>query len=126
MSKIKDYDVQWTLPHQKRPFMGGTVATSDLIEILSTDNKTVLDVYNSINYDDEAKEILKKFIDAGYMNFIMKDFLINNKDGLYRKLEEDEIVIIERKNLKKEIVKELKNKLLKDNHYIEYDFDLER
>ena len=38
-----------------------------------------MDIYNLITSDPDAKEILKKFIDAGYENFIMKDFVTDNE-----------------------------------------------
>ena len=41
MKNRNKYDVSWTLPGQKRPFGGSTVATSDLIVMLSDDKKTV-------------------------------------------------------------------------------------
>ena len=67
----------------KKSFATSTVATSDLIEVLSTNDKTVKDVYDAINYDEDAKLILKGFIDAGYKNFIMKDFLTNEEGYFY-------------------------------------------
>lgn len=65
--KEKKYkDVYWTLPHQKRHFGTTTIGSDNLIRALSEDNKTVMDIYNLITSDPDAKEILKKFIDAGY------------------------------------------------------------
>ena len=81
--KNKGHDVYWTLPHQKRSFATCTISTNNLIEALSTDDKTVKDVYDSINYDEDAKIILKGFIDAGYKNFIMKDFITDNEGNPY-------------------------------------------
>ena len=88
--KNKGNDVCWSLTHQKRSFAKSTGATNDLIVALSTDDKTVKDVYDSINYDEDAKQILKGFIDAGYKDFIMKDFVTNNEGYFshpYRKKE---------------------------------------
>ena len=65
--KEKKYkDVYWTLPHQKRHFGTTTIGSDNLIRALSEDNKIVMDIYNLITSDPDAKEILKKFIDAGY------------------------------------------------------------
>lgn len=58
--------VHWTLPQKKRPFTTTTVATNDLIVLLAEDGHTVNSAYNAINYDDEAKAVLKKFIENGY------------------------------------------------------------
>lgn len=58
--------VQWTLPQKKRPFATTTVATNDLIVLLAEDGHTVNSAYDEINYDDEAKAVLKKFIENGY------------------------------------------------------------
>lgn len=71
---------------------------------------TVRDVYNAINYDEDAKAILKHFIDSGYENFIMKDFVTQNPKGVYRKYDGDKIVNIYSYELKKVITKELRNK----------------
>ena len=81
--KNKGNDVCWSLTHQKRSFAKSTGATNDLIVALSTDDKTVKDVYDSINYDKDAKQILKGFIDAGYKDFIMKDFVKKNLMGIF-------------------------------------------
>ena len=57
-----------------KPIAYSTVATNDLIVILSQIYDTVEDVYKAINYDQEAKEIMKKYIDLGYGNYIARDF----------------------------------------------------
>lgn len=64
MKKIKG-DVEWYLPNAKRPFAYSTKATSDLIAVLYEQYQDLRVVYNQINYDDEAKTIVKKFIDNG-------------------------------------------------------------
>lgn len=64
MKKIKG-DVEWYLPNSKRPFAYSTKATSDLIAVLYEQYQDLRVVYNQINYDDEAKTIVKKFIDNG-------------------------------------------------------------
>ena len=72
MTKHKNKgDVEWFKPHtkfpkDKKPIAYSTVAVSDLIVALSQENKTIQDVYNAINYDEEAKEILQKYIDLGF------------------------------------------------------------
>lgn len=53
---------------KKRPIAYSTRATSDLICLLSEDHETILDVFNAINYDDEAKNILAIYIKLGYGN----------------------------------------------------------
>lgn len=60
--------VLWYLPGKKRSIGTTTVATSDLIELLSEGGETISEVFDSINYDPEGKAILKKYIDAGYGN----------------------------------------------------------
>lgn len=59
-------DVQWFLPKRKRAFASSTVATSDLIEVLSEEGRTIRESYDFINYDEDAKSILKVYIDNGY------------------------------------------------------------
>ena len=117
MKNRNKYDVSCTLPGQKRPFGGSTVATSDLIVMLSDDKKTVKDVYDSVHYDQEAKLILKKFIDTGYKDFIMKDFLPSDDGKLrtcYRKKESNGVI----KEIKiADLNKESKNELRKNNYY---------
>jgi len=94
-------DVKWFLPNTKKPFAYSTKSTSDLIEILSETNETTKDVYNAINYDDEAKNILKHFIDKGYGNYIFRDFLTSSMT--YRKVENGTIESIDFKDLKKHL-----------------------
>ena len=113
MTKYKD--VYWTLPHQKRCF--GTTT------IVSDNNKTVMDIYNLITSDPDAKEILKKFIDVGYENFIMKDFVTDNEKGLYRMKSNDKIIFVPRYDLKRIISKELKNKASKDLEKQQEEFE---
>lgn len=73
MKKSKG-DVHWMVPNKKKPIAYSTKATSDLIVILSETNETIIDVYNAINYDQDAKEILKKYIDLGYGNEIAREW----------------------------------------------------
>ena len=72
-TKIKD-SVHWYVPNKKKPIAYSTVATSDLIGLLSEDFETIQDVYDAINYDEEVKEILQKYIDLGYGNEIAKNW----------------------------------------------------
>lgn len=67
-------DVHWTVPNKKKPIAYSTVATSDLIGLLAEDFETIQDVYDAINYDVEAKEILQKYIDLGYGNEIARQW----------------------------------------------------
>lgn len=119
----KHKDVYWTLPHQKRYFGTTTIGSDNLIRALSDDNKTVMDVYNLIISDPDAKEILKKFIDNGYENFIMKDFVTDNEKGIYRMKKQDNIIYVSRTDLKKIITKELKDKAPKDLEREQEEFE---
>lgn len=79
MGKTKkrlNLDAQWYLPKRKKAFATSTKATKDLVDILSHEDKTrtIEDVYNLINYDEEAKEILKTYIDKGYGNEIASEW----------------------------------------------------
>lgn len=64
MKKIKG-DVKWYLPNARQPFAYSTKATSDLIAALYKQYEDLRIVYNQINYDVEARAIVKKFIDSG-------------------------------------------------------------
>jgi len=69
-------DVQYFYPNSKintRPIAYSTIATNDLIVALSYTYNTIEDVYYAINSDDEARAILKKFIDKGYGKYIAKE-----------------------------------------------------
>lgn len=67
-------DVHWHIPGRKRPIAYSTKATSDLIVALSTDNKTIKEVYDSINYDQEARAVLSEYIKRGYGNSVASNF----------------------------------------------------
>ena len=67
-------DVHWFVPNKKKPIAYSTVAASDLIGLLAEDFETIQDVYDAINYDEEAKEILQKYIDLGYGNEIARNW----------------------------------------------------
>lgn len=92
---------RWYIPMTKRPFAKSTEAVRDLIEILSEEYLTVEDVYNAINYEPDAKEIVKYFIDKGYKNYVFRDFF--RLTTTYRKVENGEIVAIKREELKKHL-----------------------
>ena len=69
MAKSKNKgDFHWFVPNKKKPIAYSTVATKQLIGLLAEDHETIQDVYNAINYDQEAKDILQKYIDLGYGN----------------------------------------------------------
>ena len=69
MAKSKNKgDVHWFIPNRKKPIAYSTVATSNLIGLLAEDHETIQDVYNAVTYDQEAKDILQKYIDFGYGN----------------------------------------------------------
>jgi len=67
-------DVAWYVPKRKTPLVWSTTSASDLISLLSTEYETIRDVYNAITYDQEAKEVLKKYIEKGYGETIAKYF----------------------------------------------------
>lgn len=73
MAKNKG-DVYWYVPKYKKPIAYSTVATKNLVDALAEDYETIIDVYNAINYDAEAKAILKKYIDLGYGNQIAREW----------------------------------------------------
>ena len=98
-------DVSWYLPNERKAFAYSTIATSDLITTLSEEYSTVQDVYNAINYDYEAKEILNYFIQNGYGNYLLRDFVHTNSSQKYRKIENGKIKTIDLKDLKKNLDK---------------------
>ena len=63
-------DVAWYEPKCKRPIAYSTKATSNYIVLLAESGKTINEVYNSVNYNQEAKNILQKYIELGYGNVI--------------------------------------------------------
>lgn len=114
--KRKGYAVEWVLPHSKRSFAKSTTATSDLIVVLSEKYLTTKDVYNSINYDPKAKEILKYFIDNGYRDFVLRDMVHINPSRIYRKVENEQIINVSFKELKKHL------DIQKEENEYEYDY----
>lgn len=101
--KNKGNDVEWFLPGRKKRFAGSTTSTNDLIKILSEQYLTVKDVYNAVNYDPDAKEILKYFIDHGYENFILRDMVFINKSRIFRKIENEKIINVKPEELKRHL-----------------------
>ena len=116
LKHIKNLCVYWCLPHLKQNFTTSTVATSDLIVVLSEKYLTTKDVYNAINYAPEAKEIVKYFIDNGYGDFLLRDMVHINPNRIYRKIENGEIINIHFKDLKKHLEKN------KDENEYDYDY----
>lgn len=66
--KQKNSSVQWRKKGKKKPFVQCEKASADLIFILANEDKTrtVKDIYNLINYDVDAKNVLQKMIELGY------------------------------------------------------------
>lgn len=78
MSKIKCKGaIAWTLPGEKKPFIYSTIATSDYVDMLATKYTTTQEVYDAIVFDEKAKEVLQKFIDAGYGNKWFRRYLLD-------------------------------------------------
>lgn len=65
MKKNRNLGVEWYLPHRKRPFAYSTKATSDLIKVLYEDVGSVEGVLKLINYDEDAKAILREYLKHG-------------------------------------------------------------
>ena len=75
MPKAKNKgDVHWHVLSKKKPIAYSTIATEYLIVELAQDHDTIQDVYNAINYDQEAKDVLQKYIDLGYGNEIAREW----------------------------------------------------
>jgi hypothetical protein len=62
----KKGDMAWYLPNSKRPFAYSTRATSDLIAVLYEMYGDLQAVYDNLYYDEEAKAIVKHYLDNGY------------------------------------------------------------
>lgn len=73
MKRIRG-DVEYRIPNKKKPIAYSTTATSDLIVVLARDYQTIIDVYNAINYDQDAKDVLQKYIDLGYGDVIAREW----------------------------------------------------
>jgi hypothetical protein len=75
--------VDWHLPARRggfaaRRFATTTRATSDLIEVLAGDGHTVQSAHDAILYDDDAKAVLARFIDAGHAD-VRLDTLVRGR-----------------------------------------------
>lgn len=71
-------DVFWFKPKGKlnsRPIAYSTVATNDLIVLLAKDGYTFKELKEKINYDGDAKNILQKYIDLGYGDYVAKKYI---------------------------------------------------
>lgn len=64
--------VDWFLPGKKRRFATSTQATSLLIVLAAGEDRTVTQAREWINYDDEARDILRAFEDAGYGDTLLR------------------------------------------------------
>lgn len=67
-------DVMWHVPDKKKPIAYSTAAASRLIVVLSRDGCTIKKLLSRINYDTEAKKVIKQYIDKGYGDIIAKKF----------------------------------------------------
>lgn len=67
-------NILWYVPNHKKAIAFSTVAVRDYISSLSREHETIWDVYDSIVYDNDAKRVLRKYIDRGYGNEIAKDW----------------------------------------------------
>ena len=67
-------DVRWHVPDKKKPVAYSTFAASSLIVALSRDGCTIKELLDKINYDVEAKKVIKQYIDKGYGDIIAKTF----------------------------------------------------
>lgn len=66
--------VQYFLPDKKTPFTVSTQDTFDSIEALAEEhNNTMQELYDSINYDPAAKQIVGKYIENGYGDYSPSD-----------------------------------------------------
>lgn len=59
-------DVAWYVAGRKTPIAYSTTATKDLLEYLFEQYKDLEVVYKNINYDEDAKRIVKLLIDRGF------------------------------------------------------------
>ena len=59
---------------KKRPIAYSTLATKYFIGLLAEEYETIIDVFNAINYDEEAKNIMQLYINLGYGNEIARKY----------------------------------------------------
>ncbi len=62
------HDVYWYAPNKEIVIAYSTVAASNLIEALVSENPniSISNLYNAINYDAEAQKVLQAYIDNGF------------------------------------------------------------
>ena len=75
------HDVVWFAPNSKTVIAYSTRAASDFIEALVDDNpaKTISEIRDMINYDEEAKRVLQKYIDSGFGDDIASEHFSHRK-----------------------------------------------
>lgn len=67
-------DVMWYIPKKKKAVAFSPKATSDYIVALAQEYETIQDVYDAILWNDEARRILKIYIDCGYGDEIARNW----------------------------------------------------
>lgn len=77
---IGSLGVDWNLPdgcggYMARRFATTTRATSDLIELLAGDGHTVQSAHDAVRYDNDAKAVLRAFIDAGFGRELLAQYV---------------------------------------------------
>ena len=58
-------DMQWHVNGRKKPVCGCTTAAGLLVEILHEQYGSFPEALKHINYDEEARQVCRKMIDAG-------------------------------------------------------------
>lgn len=65
-TRQKAQDVSWFLfDKDRKPFAYSTVAIKDLIKVLNEQYGDTREIYKAINYDEQAKKIIKAYVDKG-------------------------------------------------------------
>lgn len=64
----------YSFPGKKKIIAYNTQVVSDFIDVMAREYETIKDIYEAINYDMEAKKILKLYIDAGYGDSVAREF----------------------------------------------------
>lgn len=72
MSKKIRGDVGWYVPGRKKPIAYSSRATSDLIVALADDGSTIREIYENINFDEDAKDIMQKYVKLGFGDIVAK------------------------------------------------------
>ena len=66
MSRTKPKgDVAWFIPNRKTPIAYSTKSTKDLLDTLFEQFNDLEEVYRNIRYDEDAKRIVKLYLDKG-------------------------------------------------------------